>query len=644
MADAVKWSTLFPKTGGSGRGGAFTGKVFTPAMSPYSVVSGDRLVIPKTDQALVIDPSGLEPDDAFQVIDASRNFDKSPVTIKGDKVSIQIVGTGNDLVLDMIGAGNLWEFIIGNDGNGGKQLLVADSPGYTGDLPAGGGSTPTPANGGGDNKELAGEVDALGKTIDGVARWFTIDKAPTDTTATALGAASTADDKVNHGTFAVDSTTGNIYYWPAGQTAAQGPLGDNNSHWQKVASGGATSGGGKAFAFKNVEYKVGQPSADNDTLTYTANPGEFIRVAFDNLAINPDPNQSIRSQNAVILIPNVDPNNLLPIRIIRDGYKPAGPNAFLPATLIVRKADTSAANIYGSNIMGTWDGFDPQEDKAVGFEMDDPGEYVELTPVVWDNGKMLVWVITSSAYDELDTDVIETTTDVTAHPGQTIIARADLKVTIPDPDLDDPAPITIFHHPMDGITTPFRIDVYITSLNGTFRGVEYYMTVKPPAGQATFALLEPGDWVRLEPFGANDDKFWVITASGGSSDDTVLVTNGFENIVASHGQTVLVRKTGTVTLPEPNIDDTSPITVVLYPEIGKDALLPPIGVDVSIKTVKTENNRGIIGRFGSDQYYVNAEGINMSTVGSWVRFESCGGPDDPFWLITAHGQRGENEA
>ncbi|MCB0188382.1 MAG: hypothetical protein KDE31_29130, partial [Caldilineaceae bacterium] len=102
MAD-VKWSTLFPKTGGSGRGGAFTGKVFTPAMSPYSVVAGDRLVVTQTDQPLVIDPSGLKDDEAFQVIDASRNFDKNPVTIKGDKLAIQIVGAGNDLILDMIG-------------------------------------------------------------------------------------------------------------------------------------------------------------------------------------------------------------------------------------------------------------------------------------------------------------------------------------------------------------------------------------------------------------------------------------------------------------------------------------------------------------------------------------------------------------
>ena len=149
MADpvlAVKWSTLFPKTGGSGRGGAFTGKVFSPSMSPYKAAAGDRLVIPTPDQIdpsqqLIIDPSGLGTDEAFQVIDASRRFDKRPVTIKGDTLSIQIVGAGSDLILDMIGAGNLWEFIVGDDGNGGKQLLVADSPGYTGDL-SGGGSAP----------------------------------------------------------------------------------------------------------------------------------------------------------------------------------------------------------------------------------------------------------------------------------------------------------------------------------------------------------------------------------------------------------------------------------------------------------------------------------------------------------------------
>ena len=149
MADAVavKWSTLFPRTGGSGRGGAFTGKVFTPAMSPYLVRSGDRLVVMPTDQKLEIDPSDLGSDDAFQVVDASRTFDKNNVTIKGDKVAIQIVGAGNDLILDMIGAGNLWEFIVtGDKPKAGetdtRQLLVADSPGYTGDL-SGGGSAPS---------------------------------------------------------------------------------------------------------------------------------------------------------------------------------------------------------------------------------------------------------------------------------------------------------------------------------------------------------------------------------------------------------------------------------------------------------------------------------------------------------------------
>ena len=718
MADAVavKWSTLFPRTGGSGRGGAFTGKVFTPAMSPYLVRAGDRLVVMPTDQALVIDPSDLGSDDAFQVIDASRTFDKNNVTIKGDKVAIQIVGAGNDLILDMIGAGNLWEFIVTGDKpkpneTDTRQLLVADSPGYTGDLSGGGGSAP--ANGGGPSSEV---LNVLLKDVSGISRWFMVDKVPNDQEATILGAASTTDgeghplETVVHSTFVVDSTTGDIYYWPPNQTASQGEFAfdPTKSHWVKVSSGGGTVDSkdwkfstelvpgdlnapttdmmykalsekvnlvdgkvdpnqmppiGNSFVFKQNAIQVPEFQTDSVQISDVA-PGDFVRVMFSDEVVDPNIRNSVLIQNAVIRIPPIDPNNLLPIRILRDGHKPAGPNPYLPATMIVRIADNST-----SYIAGTWDAFDQNTDQAVGLEFDDPGEFVELTPMLWGDGSKR-WVITSSNYDEVDTDVLETTTDVPAvRPGQTIIARAELKVTVPEPDLDDPAPIVIFHHPMPDATAGFSVRIFADNVSGTFRGRELNMQrAFEPDNHAmkvpTIILVEPGDWVRLEPFGANADKFWVITGSGGSSQDTIELTKDTPGnlpsddgptIMAFPGQTILVREKSVVGLPQPDLNDPQPITIILYPKIAEGATVTDqLGYGYKISTVKTRLNRGIFGRYGDEttkidgglNYLVNADGIDMTNEmgGSWIRFEASGGVDDPFWLIVASGRRYAGEA
>jgi hypothetical protein len=120
------------------------------------------------------------------------------------------------------------------------------------------------------------------------------------------------------------------------------------------------------------------------------------------------------------------------------------------------------------------------------------------------------------------------------------------------------------------------------------------------------------------------------------------VEKGFEMMTADQGQTILVRVSGTVSLAAPDINDPAPITIVLYPEANPDGSYPT-DVVLTISTIKEKNNRGIWGRYGGDQYYVAADTITMSTVHSWIRLESCGGPNDPFWLITGGAQRGASE-
>jgi hypothetical protein len=124
----VNWSSLFPKSGGSGKGGSFTGKVLAPNQSPYKVAAWDRLIIDATSADYVIDPSGLKSDESFQIIDTTRQFDKHPVAIDGSVMTIPVVGAGNTLRLNTVGAGELWEFICD-----GTRLYVSDSPGYIGE-------------------------------------------------------------------------------------------------------------------------------------------------------------------------------------------------------------------------------------------------------------------------------------------------------------------------------------------------------------------------------------------------------------------------------------------------------------------------------------------------------------------------------
>ncbi len=135
MSD-VKWSDLFPRTMG-GKGGSF--KSVVVKTSPYQVKPFERLIIDATTQPFVIDPSLLkEDDDAFEIVDAARAFSKNPVTIKGDKIKIQMAGDGNDLILDMIGAGNTWGFVFA-----ATDLFVAYSPENTSGGGSGGGASIT---------------------------------------------------------------------------------------------------------------------------------------------------------------------------------------------------------------------------------------------------------------------------------------------------------------------------------------------------------------------------------------------------------------------------------------------------------------------------------------------------------------------
>lgn len=151
MADAVSWKKLYRIAGGGG--GAKFNRVVLNATNVdpdkgYLVKAFDRLVVPKSTLAIKIDPSGLKDDEAFQIYDSGRNFDNNPVLVKANP-NLTIADAGQDgsganldLSLDMVGAGQVWEFVYS-----GGVLIASDSPGFTGDGGGGGGSAP--ANGGG---------------------------------------------------------------------------------------------------------------------------------------------------------------------------------------------------------------------------------------------------------------------------------------------------------------------------------------------------------------------------------------------------------------------------------------------------------------------------------------------------------------
>lgn len=144
MSDPVSWKGLYRT---SKSGASFKRVLIKPdTVMPYAVGPFERVVIPKTDQKIVIDLSNIKADDdAFQIYDSGRNFDKNSVLIKASTDLViadadkDTDGTNRDLLLDMVGAGQVWEFVR-SDG----ILIASDSPGFTGGV-AGGGSAPAPA-------------------------------------------------------------------------------------------------------------------------------------------------------------------------------------------------------------------------------------------------------------------------------------------------------------------------------------------------------------------------------------------------------------------------------------------------------------------------------------------------------------------
>lgn len=457
MAD-IKWSTLFPKTGGSGRGGAFTGKVLTPALSPYTVVAGDRLVIPQTDQPLVIDPSALKDDEAFQVIDASRHFDKNPVTIKGDKLAIQIVGQGNDLILDMIGAGNLWEFIAS-----GGQLLVADSPGYLGELPTGGGA---PA-----------------------------------------------------GSITVDATLNNNSTNPIQNKAVADALGSQGrliSGFDAELKGKADLVNGKVKA-DQLPPTAGAPSfnqrdfaaSSQPTLpTITAAPGDLIVVHFK------DNDNDVPDASITFPTPNVGDK---PIRVLFTGGLARFPQNN-QASVMARDAEIVITSPVP--IVGAWDDFE-SGDKSLNLDM--PGEMAEFSPFMLDGNP--AWLITNANYVSEDSHMKVITSDYNVAMGDSIISFSGSFVHLPLIDLErDLDPITIIYNFRGDIVGQDRggslkvIGLLYgdngaqDTIQGKYKGQKLAVNSESKMGQPTAFEMTDGDWVTLTPYKApTAGSFWLIT-------------------------------------------------------------------------------------------------------------------------------------
>lgn len=651
MAD-VKWSTLFPKSGGSGRGGAFTGKVFTPAMSPYLVSPGDRLVVMKTDQPLVIDPSGIKADGAFQVVDASRNFDKSPVTIKGDKVAIQIVGAGNDLVLDMIGAGNLWEFIVGDDGNNGKQLLVADSPGYTGYLPGGGGGS-APASGG----SVGGAMILTGNGTPQKALTYPIP---------GLGGPQ-AVLYIDNSPIKPEDIPTNIlrtYLWPANT-----PDDGTHNKWQATELG----------TLQQIIWKTDE--IDKDHKLFFTGEGDPSALRLSDLIETPKPAQGKKGfVNAVYLdtegksfwanvIAADDTSDAQWINIgggggatpfDRDDFlrKWIDPLMLMRAPLFVGQADPT---------------LDTSLD--VGGRLD--SLYLNTTSgqwFMWPKNNMLIDTNTGKARADaknlwtpiggggaIATVGVGPNTPVTnAVPGtmykfdfpdgaQDI---PDVKVTLPTPKPGDQPIRILFSGGMSD--APAIQGQEYNDVFGSY--TELDVTSPVPiigswddfnSGDTTLNLDTPGEYIEFSPLVDGDKVNWFISNANYVTEDTHVIVIGKSEYWAKMGQTIVSNGCVLITLPEIKSESgLAPITIVFRYNEGFGARPDPGGaIQLSIVSWQADNGATnyFVGKVVTDVATNKIENMPYDSKrqavvifdGDWVQFTPVDADTTgQFWLIT----------
>lgn len=576
MANTVSWKGLY-RGGGGGSGASFTRKVIKPnTPMPYKVGAFEKLVIPVMPTKVTLDLSGLKPDDAFQVFDAGRNFEQNPVLIPATtKIEIADAGsdvdpttqakTHRDLSLDMVGAGQVWEFVLvqPDEDKPDEFILVAsDSPGYLGTVGGGGGSAPAPAPTPG--TAVVAETDAIvvysnidpghqdfvappgigGQRdvilINPSKAAYTIWVWPKGTTTPVemdivdrptiekefqmrapfrIGADDPAQSPVD---FAIanpryisdalymNQATGDLFRWPKEHLISQG----STNYWEKINIGGGGGGGGALkWVFKSFDMQA------TDKPRIDVKCGEFWRINFATPIIAVGTPQ--------VFLPNLnDPamkdDDRKPIRILRTGFTPPSiADEEIDASAWVGKDDSNPTTIWGD-----WDDFDPAKGDTA-FFLDTEGEFVELTPVKWDND-IWHWFISIAGYNQQDSQKRDMSKDardksVDVRPGETVLVRTANPVTLPFPTEEDPQPITIIFAPLNtGATTPedgafinmpvaTDADVrtkYFKGYVGAWEGKMHYRET------TQIVLEQPGAWIRFEQCGAGEETFWLIT--GGS--------------------------------------------------------------------------------------------------------------------------------
>lgn len=673
MANPVSWKGLYKGSGG-GSGASFTRKVIKPnEPMPYKVGSFQKLVIPSMPNKVTLDISGLKPDDAFQVFDAGRSFEQNPVLIQAttaieiadagsDKDADGNVVTHRDLSLDMVGAGQVWEFVLVQpDEEKSDLILVAsDSPGYLGAVSGGGGG-----GGGGTgnasgiailtgdghpSKALSYPVAGLG----GPQPILYIDKSPI---------AVPGD---------VPTNILRTYVWPANTPD------DDNSHSKWQATQLAT--------LEQINWKTDEIDKDHKLL-FTGE-GSPTSLGLGDLIDKPNPANGKKGYVSAIYLDTktpggtgfwvlVQPNDVDP-RVEDPNNKPGWVN--------IGGGGGGGGGFNRDDFLRNW--IDPmmimraplfvgQTDPNLDTSLDVGGGLDSLYMntatgqwFMWPKGNMIVvideqgnksrrpdaqnlWkpIGGGGGVNQRDFTATGNNQAITAAPGDLIVVNftdfandiADFPITLPTPVLGG-KPISVLF--TGGLSrTPQNnqaavmirdAEIVITSpvaIIGAWDDFE--------SGDKSLNLDMAGELIEFSPFTLGDGVAWLITNSNYVSEDAhmKIVTRDYNAVM---GDSLIVFGGGTITLPDINNEkDLDPITIVF--NYRRDIVGDLVGNSIHVISAAEANGAQdvIQGYYNGKKLTVNPESkmgqptaLDMAD-GDWVTLTPYKAPTaGSFWLIT----------